>query len=315
MVIIYGIISKICLKLFVNLHDIVALRVIVVILTIFCCFFSTCTTYAEEKPVVQSKGFTLSPLRSEFNISPGAVEKAFLTVSNSSDEPIKINFEADEFGVINQQYDYTFTEESEVSRWITFAENDIGLKAGETKKISYIVAVPQSAEPGGRYVSLFVGTKSSPSDKGIVSEQRIASLLYITVTGEVSRIGSMMSLALPWYVATDGQWSALLRNEGTTHYRSRYNVTFYSMFGQVVSETRTGEALILPGTIRLVKDDLVMPKWPGLYKVVFVIGLGDTPAEKATRYVLFLPYWSTILLVVLMILVIVTIVRKIRPKE
>lgn len=289
---------KINRRLFANLHGVVVLRnIFVVVLTIYCLVFGTCVAYAGNESAVQSKGLTLSPLRSEFNIAPGTSHKGSLTVTNSSGESIDVKFNANEFSVINQQYDYAFTEESEVSKWIVFETDEVTLKANETKKIFYDIGVPQSAEPGGRYVSLFASTGSRSSEKGIVSEQRIASLLYITVTGEVSRIGSLMSLASPWYVTKNGQWSVLLSNKGTTHYRSRYNVTFYDPFGQIASESKTGESLILPGTARLVTDSFSMPKWPGLYKVVYVIGLGDTPAEITVRYMLYLPVWAVIAII------------------
>ncbi len=270
---------------------------------------------ASQVAAAATKGLTVSPLRTELDIAPGTAESGYLTVKNSSGVEIDIVLKADEFSVINQQYDYAFTEESDVAKWVSFENDEINLKAGESRKVKYEVGVPQSAEPGGRYISLFVSTSSKSLDNGIISEQRIASLLYITVTGDVSRVGHLMSLTSPWFITDSGEWSALLQNQGTTHYRSRYNVTFYGPFGQIASKTKTGEALILPGTVRLVTSNFTMPVLPGVYKVVFVIGLGDTPAEIAVRYLLFLPRWSVMLAVILAATLTALKVRKTRSKK
>lgn len=280
-----------------------------------CCLLTIVLACAVSGLLTQSKkGLTISPIKKELNVTPGTVVNGYLVVENTSDGAINVDLKADEFSVINQQYDYAFTEESEVSKWVTFKEKSASLKAGETKKIFYDVSIPQSAEPGGYYVGLFVGTSSGSSDEGIISEQRIASLLYITVLGDVSRVGRLVSIVSPWLSINHGEWSALLKNEGTTHYRSRYNVTFYSLFGQIASKTKTGEALILPGTIRLITDNFDMPKWPGLYKASFVIGLGDTPSETAVRYLLFLPPWSIGLILIVVVMTIL-LMRKLKPKK
>lgn len=258
----------------------------------------------------EKKGLTVSPLRSEIELSSGSMVNGKLSVENQSNETIEVSFSADEFRIVNQQYDYEFENESEISKWVTFKNDKITLKPGEIRENIYSVGVPYSAEPGGYYISIFVSTVSNYSKKVISSEQRIASLLYITVTGDVSRIGNLVSLSLPWLVTGSEQWSALLQNQGTTHYRSRYSVTIYNIFNQIASEKKIGEALILPNTIRLITDDLIVPTWPGFYKVKANIGLGDNPAKEVIRYILFLPLWSILTVIFLIIFLTILIIKK-----
>jgi hypothetical protein len=235
------------------------------------------------------KGLTVSPLRSELDISPGTSLDGSLTVTNSTDKPMTVRLSAESFSVINQQYDYAFTAESELSGWVVFSPSEVTLAAGESNVIPYKVGAPLSAEPGGRYISLFASTDTEGSNGGVSSRQRIASLLYITVSGDVSRTGKLVSLSSPWLVGDKSTWSASLQNMGTTHFRSRYSVSVQDIFGNNTGVQTNGDALILPGTIRLVTGAIPLPQLPGLYKYEYVIGLGDTPAVSETHIVLYVP--------------------------
>jgi len=230
------------------------------------------------------QGLLLSPLRTEINLAPGTVYGGVLTVANKTTAPMVVSLNAEEFSVINQQYDYAFTQESQVAKWVTFNPSELTLAAGEGKTVSYQVSVPLSAEPGGRYISLFASTDTgAQQDGGVNSRQRIASLLYITVLGDVTRAGHLISLTSPWAISGESKWSVAIQNTGTTHFRSRYTVNIHNVLSYDVGSSTSGDALILPGTIRSIVDTLPLPLFPGLYKYIYTIGLGDTPAVIETR--------------------------------
>lgn len=235
------------------------------------------------------QGLLLSPLRTEISLAPGTVYGGALTVANKTTAPMVVSLNAEEFSVINQQYDYAFTEESQVAKWAVFNPSELTLAAGESKTVSYQVSAPLSAEPGGRYISLFASTDTGVHDGGVNSRQRIASLLYITVLGDVTRAGYLISLTSPWAINGESKWSVAIQNTGTTHFRSRYTVNIHNVLGYDVGVSASGDALILPGTIRSIADTLPLPPLPGLYKYIYTIGLGDTPAVVETRLVLYVP--------------------------
>jgi len=217
---------------------------------------------------------------------------------NSASEVIRTALrllEAEEFSVINQQYDYAFTSESNVAKWVSFSPNQLVLEKGETKKIPYTVAVPLLTEPGGRYVGMFASTNTS-SGSGILSKQRLASLLYINVTGDVTRIGKLVSLTSPWLISGDSNWNMTIQNKGSTHFRSRYSLEIKDVFGGRVGGTK-GESLILPNTVRLLDNKLPLPNWPGIYIANYNIGLGDTPARQDKRVFIYSPIWFTTVLI------------------
>jgi len=270
-------------------HVVVFACLFLVLCTSAASFWVSSVAAAPVDTTISSKGLTFSPLRTEFDVAPGTSHEGILRVSNSTDKSMTVHMSAEAFKVINQQYDYAFSAESDVAKWVTFAPQDVNLAAGEGKDVAYAVGVPLAAEPGGRYISLFASTDAGTDGGGVKSRQRVASLVYLTVLGDVSRIGRLVSLSSPWAMSGESQWSAALQNTGTTHFRSRYEVRVQYLIGSGVAASAAGDALVLPGTVRAVTDTLPVPSWPGIYEVVYRIGLGDTPAKIEKRLMLYLP--------------------------
>lgn len=237
-----------------------------------------------------TRGLTLAPLRSELSIAPGTSLDKTLRVRNHTEAPMKVQLSASTFKVINERYDYEFIDSEEPARWVRFAEDTITLQPGEERSIGYQVAVPLKAEPGGRYISLFVSADTKTRLQ-MPSRQRVASLLYVTVQGAVTRTGQFLGLDTPWLTAKSPVWSARIRNSGSTHFRSRYQITVKSLTGDVVSQ-QNEDALILPGTVRLVSDTVKL-SWPGIYQQEYLIGLGDSPAHTERRWVIYSPIYAT----------------------
>lgn len=242
-----------------------------------------------------SGALTVSPLREELSIAPGTTQKRTMNVTNSSDGPMTVRLSSEVFSVINPDYSYSFTEESAIARWVRFAETEIILNPGETRSVAYDIAVPIGTEPGGAYISIFATNDTQQDETAITLKQRIGLLLYLTVEGEVSRNGALLSLSSPWFVGSAGQWSATLQNTGTAHFRSRYEVTINTLVGTSVSKT-DGEALVLPGTVRRISEPFSVPTWPGIYNVTYTIGLGDQPAYSETKTLVVVPLWSWVVL-------------------
>lgn len=283
-------------------------RLLIVAFLLLLFLSQTLTLYATSLSPASLKGLTLSTLRSELNIEPGISLEGTLKVTNSTEKTMAVTLSAEEFSVINQQYDYAFTKDSDVASWVTFDNAEINLEAGVSKDVKYILRAPLSAEPGGQYISLFASTMTQ-DDSTVSSQQRIASLLYINVIGDVTRSGKLVSLSSPWLVINNGNWSAAVQNTGTTHFRSRYNIQISNLFNDVVASSQSDD-LILPSTVRLISGSLSLPKLPGLYRVTYTIGLGDTPAVIETRYMLYASPFVIAILGIIIFLVIIIFIFK-----
>jgi len=297
-------------NIFLSLTRFYLLASIVLVATVFTFLCSTQAVAVPVDAITKTKGLTLSPLRSELALAPGTSLEGVLTVSNSTKAPMVVRLSVETFSVINQQYDYAFTAETDVTKWVTFVPEEVNLAPGESQQVTFTIAVPLTAEPGGRYISLFASTDTKTGDGSVNSRQRIASLVYVTVTGDVSRIGRLLSLTSPWVIASESKWTTALQNSGTTHFRSRYNVVVQNIFSNQSVARTDGDTLILPGSVRAVSDTLPVPKLPGLYKAVYTIGLGDTPATVETRFVLYLPPVAVAAVFFILVLVSIVLLRK-----
>jgi hypothetical protein len=271
--------------------NIKTLRNCLIVATVFvmCAILTDQGIFAVEPVAKTVKGLTVSPLRTELSVDPGTSQDSTLTLTNSNDHPITVTLTTEEFSVIDQQYDYAFNAATQLTKWVTFTPDTLDLAPGQTKTATFRVGVPLGAEPGGRYLSMFATTDAGTPVDGVVSQQRIASLIYLTVNGDVSRSGHLISFAAPWFVTGTTDWTANLQNTGTTHYHSRYNVVVQPLIGNQVVASSTSSSLVLPGTIRNVTGSIPLPNFPGIYKVTYTIGLGDTPAVVETRYIVYFP--------------------------
>lgn len=258
----------------------------------------------------QPTSLSMSPLRVEAEIAPGFVYSGNFTITNRGLTQQNIDLSAESFGVINQAYDYVFTANTPESSWITFDQSSIVLNKDESASITYQVNVPLDTEPAGYYFALFATHRpSSEATSSIIPSERIGSLLYLTVTGDAFRSGELVQLTSPSVIFSTAQWSAVLQNTGTLHYRSSYTVSVYTPFDQLVSKHEDSR-LILPNSVRLIEDTLVVPEILGIYKVVYTIGLGDSPAQQHTRWILSLPILQSILIALIAISLFVLLKRR-----
>ena len=252
-------------------------------------FISFAHVVLAKDNALSTKGLALSPIRTELDMKPGVSFKRSLQLTNYSNQPMAVHLSADEFSVINQQYDYTFSDHTETSRWASFVASDVSLGPGKSKVVAYTINVPSTAEPGGRYISLLATTDVPTAPGEIRTQQRVASLVYLTVQGDVTRVGSLKSLNSPFIFDGYQNWKMAIANTGTTHFRSKYTVSIKNIFDGHEVATKSGSALILPHTTRDVTTRLPVPKFIGLYKIDYTIGLGDIPAVKQVYYIVFLP--------------------------
>jgi hypothetical protein len=234
-------------------------------------------------------GLTISPLRSEVDIDPGTVYSNHITLVNTTNKPLPVNLSAATFGVTDEDYNYSFDLSSAVLSWVRFDPSETILEPNETQTISYSIGVPIGAEPGGQYISLFARSQLETSvESGINSQEQVASLLYITINGDVTRYGKLISLHHPWLMIGASPWTAEIQDNGSTHFTSDYSLTVETLFSKRVGYV-SGSALILPNSIRLVMANIPLAGIPGVYKFIYSIGLGDEPAKNITSYVLYMP--------------------------
>ncbi|MEI6751125.1 MAG: hypothetical protein WCK69_01050 [Candidatus Saccharibacteria bacterium] len=264
------------------------------------------------KPV-SAGSLSIQPLRQELELKPGQAISSNILVRNTGREPATINISAESFGVINEDYDYSFTQSQDLAKWVRFDEQKATILPNQSFVFNFTISVPISAEPGGKYIAIF-STLSSQSSANINSIERVGQLIYLSVSGASSRTGSVIGPSVP-KISFDSKlnWSLRIHNTGSAHFKSTITTkTSYWPFGSV--RTENTEHLILPNTIRLIKNNTQLGKPIGLYKIQISAGMGDKPPEVQTHWVLYLPPFQFVLFVLAIISGCITI-SKIRSKK
>lgn len=288
---------------------------LIYVLLLFCVSAVT-VHYAYAQP--GNIGLTISPLRSEINISPGTALDGILNITNYSEKPMSVGLSAEEFKVIDKKYDYGFMVKTDTSGWLSFSNDSITLDPRQSKKVNYRVNVPLSAEPGGKYISLFATTAVEGEDQANNSQQRVASLLYISVNtdilGAVSGVGKVISLSSPWLIVDGGTWIVEMQNTGKAHFRSDYSVKIYDLLNREVAKANSGSSLILPNTIREIIGNVPNINFPGLYKIKYSFGLNNSRAANYEYYILYMPIWLIIIVSFGLICVGYLIIKKVKHR-
>jgi len=270
----------------------------VIIVAVFAVFILSCTFF-HFASADTTNGLTISPLRAELTIAPGTVQTGQLTLYNTTSSDMNVSMSAEAFGVINEQYDYSFDPTSKVASWAHFDPSGLVLAAGKSATVDYSIGVPLDAEPGGQYLSLFASTDIKGDAKGISTSERVGSLLYITVDGKVTHTGHLLKLLVPWTTTGSDSWTATIQNTGTTHFTSMYTLEVKTLWDSEVSSS-SGSSLILPNTIRSVQGTIAQPEVPGIYKVAYTASLGDSPSVTVYRYMLYMPVYGWIIIVLIL---------------
>ena len=285
-------------------------RVFILAFAVFSLFGLGSTAMAETTP---ERRLLVSPVRNELTVDAGSAYKGALTLKNTGTTPLVVNLSAEEFNVTNETYDYSFMPKSLVNEWVHFAQPSVTLSANETFIAQYLISIPLGAEPGGTYISLFASAQPS-GNTGITSTDRVGSLIYLTINGDITKKGELLTLNSPFITTGTIQWSATIRNGGTAHFRSEYHVQLRTLWNKEVATTKESR-LILPASVRLIQGEVAHPKWLGLYRIQYTIPLGDNGTIERSYFIAYLPPIQTIPVVAFIALLIVAIIYFVRKRR
>ena len=260
------------------------LAVLAILVSAFCL---NGPVFAQTTPI--ERGLVITPPRQYIEVEPGKTTKSSLTVVNSTEAPVDITLSYEQFSVADYTYDYQFMAPKEA--WISLETTSVQLKRTESRTISYDIAAPHDAQPGGHYFTLLASM--SRGDGKVV---RAATVVYVTVKGDLKKDYSIVNHFAPWLsTGSDVPYSFDVLNTGNTHFL----VYVSGELKGVSAKEKTTEAahILLPGKIRKVEGRIPSPLLPGFYQATY--GFKDEDGHETTRSQLILhaPLWSWALVV------------------
>jgi hypothetical protein len=244
------------------------------------------TAQAADTPP-KDRGLVIGPPRDYANVSPGGVAHKKVTIENQTGKPLDITMSVEQFSVADYTYQYKFNKMQTQNDWLHLGLTRVQLQPGKSQVINYSLAPPKTTSPGGHYFTVFA---TATIDQGTSKSQvRAASILYVTVDGELQTSSVIQQASIPKVAFGDISFVLQVKNTGNTHF---FAYVSGKLDGLAVKDKGPANThLLLPQTIRKVGSTIPAPLLPGLYSVVYgyTTDKGDTVHE--TSHLIYIPLW------------------------
>jgi hypothetical protein len=205
-----------------------------------------------------AQAFDFSPVIVDIVVAPGASQSGEIRVTNTADETQVYAVSIQKFVAQGENGQQDFLPESDISglaSWIKPENTSLTLKSGQKDSFSYMVRVPQDAEPGGHYAALFFSRATSNDGSEAVGVSAKTGVLFLVrVSGQVSEAASIESFQVIGgrLSSLPAQFELRVRNTGNTHLHPQGEIVIRNMFGNVVAKVvaNPNDSAVLPNGIR-----------------------------------------------------------------
>lgn len=191
------------------------------------------------------QAISISPPVMEIDIIPGNSVEKTIEVGNETDQEKFYTIGIGKFEMIGEEGYQKFLPIKEgddfgVASWIKYEENNIVVSPKGSKKFTFTVDVPENADPGGHYASIYFSVgqlvEEGAENSMVGVEAQIHSLILVRVAGDIMEKAEIESFGI-----RDGKTSinrlpvALvwkLKNSGNVHVRAQGNIEIKDAFGR-----------------------------------------------------------------------------------
>lgn len=284
---------------------------------------------------MEDSSLTLLPMSQTIELAPGETYEGYITVANPDDSKTDVSFQTsvEPFSVSGQDYQADFAAQSNrtmITKWVDIPEPTGTVKPNESKKIKFVINVPEDAPAGGQYAAIAVtynkpvqSTHSEGITNNIENIFELASIIYAKVAGETEHSGRILENNLPGFSTTTPVYAtALIENTGNVHESANYFITISDFFtGQVIlpndqSSGRYSEVIMPDSTYRSVRELSGLPA-VGAVKVKQAIEFNGELSE-AESVVIICPVWFMVLValtLISLVAVITVLIRRSRRQK
>ncbi len=276
-------------------------------------------------------GLQISPTRVDWTFDLGDERVGQVNLKNYTKEAMKVEVEVEDFTVNDDSTDAEFyvpgnthpLKAYDVIDWVSFDAGDhpvITIPAEESVDVKFKVNIPDSTPTGGYYGAIFFRTLpddeiADPNGTSSVIgvSQRIGTLLLMGVrgVGPMEKKGAIESFEAEkgTYGSSPVELDTRFKNTGNMHFPVYGSVTIQK-FGKDIKEFDLDSRMTYPGKNRLYENEWEFGNWSfGKYKAVANMKSEDgTITDEAEVSFWVIPFKTTIILAVLIILIVVGVV-------
>ena len=258
----------------------------------------------------QNRGLFITPIREYIKADAGKTPTGSLTVANITDKPVTVTLSVEQFSVADYTYDYNFTPVKE--DWVKFQTSQLQLQPNKSKSVSYTIAIPKGAIPGGHYFTIFASATLTSGPAG--SKVRAATVLYVTVNGQLRETSAIKKEDIPWIsFGNKIDFSFDVRNTGNTHFL----IYAAGKLSGLTTKPANPEVthVLLPGTVRTIGNTIEPPLLPGVYTATYGYRTESGQVISRSTHILNAPPWSLVIPIGVVWLAILLWKRRNRTKK
>lgn len=210
---------------------------------------------------------TVTPPLTQLAIGPGESWSSLLKIVNNNPYEVTyyaqvLDFEAQgELGkgdVVPVSDSSPEAESHSLARWVSITTKPITVPAGTSGEVPFTVTVPTTAEPGGHYAAILIGTQPDLSGSGprVAVSSYVTSLLFVRIHGDVDERGRVREFLTTksLYQSQLADFMLRFENIGNVHLRPQGHIKIYNMWGrergQVEFNQRSSFGNVLPKSTR-----------------------------------------------------------------
>jgi hypothetical protein len=203
----------------------------------------------------------------DLTMRPGQTRGFEVEISNPGDAAIDARtYAADVYTIINGGFGGRLRDEPQtgMTRWLDYATEVVGLRAGEQDRRSFAVAVPVDAEPGEYITSIVLeNDKPIPGSGPVTVDQIVRQAVAVVVTVPGKRTPALgIGEAAHKVVAGRSVVSVAVQNSGNVRLKPLVEVTLLDGAGVTVSQARIQMDTFYAHTdtfVEVALDDLLLP--------------------------------------------------------
>jgi hypothetical protein len=267
--------------------------------------------------------FVVGPVKMETEIAPGESKEVFFLVQNRTGRTQSFTISFEDFVASSnegQTVEFLADDRSDMSLrdWLSVSEKSFTLLHGESVRVPVIISAEIGAEAGGRFGAVIVSAASDDvrvgsgtrASTGAVVLGRVASLLFVTVSGDVEKNGELVSFETKskrdFFMSGDVEMRIGFENKSSVSLNPYGVITVKNTVTRATEETILDPWYVLPGSTRT-RDVSFQNLSSGMYTATLELNRGydDVVDTKSISFIVVTPLCIGGILIVILGLVLI----------
>jgi hypothetical protein len=298
----------------------VEIKSFLILLTIIGVVFSA-VSYVKAQNTPES-GVTISPLIFELNSNPGDTVTNQLKIYNQTEYMQSVDMLAEEFTPYGEEGQVVLEESEDTSSygvadWISISPSKFQLEAKKQQIVTFIINIPENAEPGGHYVSIvssISGGTNQITGSGVATKS--GALVLLRVSGNITEeivIDTFSTKSFSEFGPVD--FNVRFENTGNVHLKPAGFISITDTFGKKVATLEIPQNNVIPGAVRQARTVWDQVNLKGRYTATLVANYGSNSKKTIVATTTFTVFpWKEGLIILAIIILVVLIAFRMRKR-